>query len=56
VARDLRTLDPEAIRDQIAVVQQDTYLFTARSRESAPRQAGGERSELEAAARAANAQ
>src|SRR6266446_2935375 len=53
---DLRTLDPEQIRSQIAVVQQDTYLFHGTVEENL-RLGKPEASaaELEAAARAANA-
>jgi len=53
---DLRTLDPEEIRAQIAVVQQDTYLFHGTIEENL-RLGKPEASaaELEAAARAANA-
>ncbi len=54
--RDLRTLDPETIRAQIAVVQQDTYLFHGTVEENlrlGKPEASAE--ELAAAARAANA-
>src|SRR6266446_1256789 len=53
---DLRTLDPEQIRSQIAVVQQDTYLFHGTVEENL-RLGKPEASaaEFEAAARAANA-
>src|SRR5260221_9329254 len=53
---DLRTLDPEQIRSQIAVVQQDTYLFHGTVEENL-RLGKPEASaaELEAAARAAHA-
>ena len=53
---DLRTLDPEQIRSQIAVVQQDTYLFHGTVEENL-RLGKPEASaaELEMAARAANA-
>jgi ATP-binding cassette subfamily B protein len=54
--RDLRTLDPEAIRVQIAVVQQDTYLFHGTIEENLRLGKPEARAdELEAAARAANA-
>jgi ABC-type multidrug transport system fused ATPase/permease subunit len=54
--RDLRTLDPEEIRAQTAVVQQDTYLFHGTVEENL-RLGKPEASaaELEAVARAANA-
>jgi ATP-binding cassette subfamily C protein CydCD len=54
--RDLRDLDPEAVRAHIAVVQQDTYLFHGTIEENLrlgkPLAAAAE---LDAAARAANA-
>jgi ATP-binding cassette, subfamily B, bacterial len=54
--RDLRTLDPEAIRSQIAVVQQDTYLFHGTVEENLRLgKPDASAAELEAAARAANA-
>jgi ATP-binding cassette subfamily B protein len=54
--RDLRSLDPEALRGQIAVVHQDTYLFHGTVEENL-RLGKPEASaaELEAAARDANA-
>ncbi len=54
--RDLKTLDPEAVRRMIAVVHQDTYLFHGTVEENlrlGKPDAG--REELEAAARDANA-
>ncbi len=54
--RDLKTLDPEAVRRMIAVVHQDTYLFHGTVEENlrlGKPDAG--RKELEAAARDANA-
>ena len=54
--RDLKTLDPEAVRQMIAVVHQDTYLFHGTVEENlrlGKPDAG--RQELEAAARDANA-
>src|SRR5271170_1766244 len=54
--RDLKTLDPEAVRRMIAVVHQDTYLFHGDVEENlrlGKPDAG--REELEAAARDANA-
>jgi len=54
--RDLRAIDPERVRAQIALVQQDTYLFHGTVEENlrlGKPDAGA--AELEAAARAANA-
>ena len=53
---DLRTLDPEAIRSLIAVVQQDTYLFHGTVEENLRLgKPDASAAELEAASRAANA-
>ena len=53
---DLRTLDPEAVRAQIALVQQDTTIFHGTVEENLRLgKAEASRSEIEAAARAANA-
>jgi ABC-type multidrug transport system fused ATPase/permease subunit len=54
--RDLRELDPEAIREQIAVVAQDTYLFHGTIEENVRLgRPDATMAEVEAAARAANA-
>ena len=54
--RDLRTLDPEAVRRMIAVVHQDTYLFHGTVEENLRLgKPDADRHELEAAARDANA-
>jgi ATP-binding cassette subfamily C protein CydCD len=54
--RDLRTVDPEALRAQIAVVHQDTYLFHGTVEENLRLgRPEASQAELEAAARDANA-
>jgi ATP-binding cassette, subfamily B, bacterial len=54
--RDLKTLDPEAVRRMIAVVHQDTYLFHGTVEENLRLgKPDADREELEAAARDANA-
>src|SRR5215471_9319788 len=54
--RNIRTLDPEALRRMIAVVHQDTYLFYGTVEENLRLgKPGATREELEAAARDANA-
>ena len=54
--RDLRTLDPEAVRRMIAVVHQDTYLFHGTVEENLRLgKPDADQAELEAAARDANA-
>src|SRR5271167_33583 len=54
--RDLKTLDPEAVRRMIAVVHQDTYLFHGTVEENLRLgKPDADRQELEAAARDANA-
>ncbi len=54
--RDLKTLDPEAVRRMIAVVHQDTYLFYGTVEENLRLgKPDADREELEAAARDANA-
>src|SRR5271167_2771606 len=54
--RDLKTLDPEAVRRMIAVVHQDTYLFHGTVEENLRLgKPDADRHELEAAARDANA-
>ncbi|MBI3711006.1 MAG: ABC transporter ATP-binding protein [Proteobacteria bacterium] len=54
--RDLRSLDPEQVRAQIALVQQDTYLFYGTVEENLRLgKPDASPAELEAAARAANA-
>src|SRR4029077_13779833 len=53
---DIRTLDPEAVRAQIAIVHQDTYLFHGTVEENLRlRKPGATPAELEDAARDANA-
>ena len=53
---DLTTLDPEAVRAQIAVVQQDTYLFHGTIEDNLRLgKPDASRAAIEAAARAANA-
>src|SRR5204862_1130641 len=54
--QDIRTLDPEALRAQIAVVHQDTYLFHGTVEENLRLgKPGASQAELEQAARDANA-
>ena len=54
--RDLRAIDPDALRRQIAVVAQDTYLFHGTVEENLRLgRPQASQSDLEAAARAANA-
>ena len=54
--RDLKTLDPEAVRRMIAVVHQDTYLFHGTVEENLRLgRPDADQEELEAAARDANA-
>ncbi len=54
--RDLKTLDPEAVRRMIAVVHQDTYLFYGTVEENLRLgKPDADRHEIEAAARNANA-
>jgi ATP-binding cassette subfamily C protein CydCD len=54
--QDVRTLDPEALRAQIAIVHQDTYLFHGTVEENLRLgKPGATQAELETAARDANA-